>query len=208
MKMARWRILAKNMEKFLNNKELRKKIKSIRDNISLEQRESMSQDITENVLALLESDFKGANIFLCFYPFGSEVDLRGLYNTLKSKGKRIFFPVSDSDRHELSFHEVNDFSKDFSTGAYGIMEPCKDLPLLEEVHDEVVVITPGVSFDNSCNRIGYGGGYYDRFFEQHSNYIKIGVGFEQQMVDNLKIEAHDMPLDYIVTNDRLIKRGA
>ena len=55
------------MEKSLNNKELRKEIKAIRDGLSDIQREQMSLAITENVLALLESDFKGANIFLCFY---------------------------------------------------------------------------------------------------------------------------------------------
>ena len=66
------------MEKSLNNKELRKEFKAVRDGIPDNQRNEMSQAITKNVLALLESDFKGANIFLCFYPFGSEVNLLDL----------------------------------------------------------------------------------------------------------------------------------
>ena len=69
------------MEKSLNNKELRTEFKAKRNAISPQLRKDLSLAITENFLALLESDFKGANIFLCFYPYGSEVDLLGLLNT-------------------------------------------------------------------------------------------------------------------------------
>ena len=208
------------MEKSLNNKELRKEIKAIRDGLSDIQREQMSLAITENVLALLESDFKGANIFLCFYPFGSEASLLKAYETLLEHGKKLYFPVSDVKNKKLTFYQVTDLIKDFSQGAYGIMEPKKGLPVLNLFSagndifiptgvDETapIVFTPGLVFDEKCNRLGYGAGYYDRFFSNYPDLIKIGIAFEKQIVNCLNVEAHDVPLDYIVTNNRLIKRG-
>jgi 5-formyltetrahydrofolate cyclo-ligase len=198
------------MEKSLNNKDLRKNYKAIRDGLSESKREQMSQAITENVLALLESDFKGANIFLCFYPFGSEASLLSAYKSLLNAGKSLYFPVSFVDSHELTFYKVSDLTADFESGAYGIMEPKRDLEILDLTGldlDKVAVFTPGLIFDKMCNRLGYGAGYYDRFFAKHPNLSKIGIGFGCQITDTLNVEAHDVPLDYIVTDDGLIKRG-
>jgi len=195
------------MEKSLNNKELRKEFKAKRNAISPMLRENMSLAITENILALLESDFKGANIFLCFYPYGSEVDLLGLYERLLNTGKRLYFPVSNIITHELTFYQINDLKSDFHEGAYGIMEPNDNLKIFAGEDSNTVVITPGLIFDEECNRIGYGAGYYDRFFASHPDTFKVGVGFEEQIINKLNVGAYDVPLDYVVTNNRLIKRS-
>ncbi|SDB09031.1 5-formyltetrahydrofolate cyclo-ligase [Pseudobutyrivibrio sp. YE44] len=195
------------MEKFQSSKELRLEFKAIRDGMTLEDRNAKSQRIVDGLLALLESDFKGANIFLCFYPLGSEVDLRPLYKALLEAGKDLYFPVSDIKNHELSFHNIRDLDKDFSIGCFNVKEPNKSLPELPAFDSNTIVITPGLIFDEKCNRIGYGAGFYDRFYTKHPEVVKIGVAFEEQMVLNLDIKEHDVPLDYIVTNDRLIKRG-
>ena len=63
------------MEKSQNNKKIRSEFKALRDGLSLSGRKEKSHAICNNILALLESDFKGANIFLCFYPFGSELSI-------------------------------------------------------------------------------------------------------------------------------------
>ena len=130
----------------------------------------------------------------------------------------MYFPVSDVKNKKLTFYQVTDLIKDFSKGAYGIMEPTKGLPVLNLFSDgkditiptgvdetTPIVFTPGLVFDEKCNRLGYGAGYYDRFFSNHPDFIKIGIAFEKQIVNCLNVEAHDVPLDYIVTDDRLIK---
>lgn len=195
------------MEKSLNNKELRTEFKAKRNAISPQLRKDMSLAITENFLALLESDFKGANIFLCFYPYGSEVDLLGLYERLLDIDKDLYFPVSNINNHELAFYKVNDLKDDFHEGAYGIMEPNTNLEQFNGDDSSTVVITPGLIFDERCNRIGYGAGYYDRFFASHPDTFKVGVGFEEQIINKLNVGAYDVPLDYVVTNNRLIKRS-
>ena len=195
------------MEKSQNNKKLRREFKALRDGLSLSERKDKSHGICDNILALLESDFKGANIFLCFYPFGSEVDLLELYGRLLEEGKNLFFPVSNKNTHELTFYRVNHLKDDFRSGAYGIMEPDTGLEKFDLDDSSTVVITPGLIFDENCNRIGYGAGYYDRFFSLHPDVIKLGVGYDLQIIENLDVEAYDVPLDYVVTNNRLIKRG-
>ena len=188
------------------NKELRLKYKKIRDEISSDEHLLLSQHITTQLKALLESDFKRANIFLCFYPFKNEVGLLDFYQSLLDDNKKLYFPVCNDSTYELRFYRVYDLDKDFHKGFYDIMEPNDDLPCISEFND-VIAITPGLIFDEKCNRCGYGAGYYDRFFAKQKSIIKIGVCFEQQIVNELDINDWDIPLDYIVTNKRLIKRG-
>ncbi|MCR4568195.1 MAG: 5-formyltetrahydrofolate cyclo-ligase [Pseudobutyrivibrio sp.] len=191
------------------NKLLRQQYKSLRDSLSDTDRREQSRAIKDKFLALLESDFKGANIFLCFYPFGSEVDLIPLYESLLSTGQELYFPISDVKNHVLSFMKINDLTKDFKRGAYGIMEPIPDhgkLPDINQIQsDSVVAITPGLVFDKTCNRMGYGAGFYDRFFASYPNLIKVGVGFDIQIVEALDVQEHDVPMDYIITNKSVLK---
>ena len=205
MKTARSKTLVKNMPTKIN-KELRLKYKKIRDEISSDEHLLLSQHITTQLKALLESDFKRANIFLCFYPFKNEVGLLSFYQYLLDENKELYFPVSNGSNHELKFYRVLDLAKDFHKGFRDIMEPNDDLPWLSDFSG-AIAITPGLIFDEKCNRCGYGAGFYDRFFAKHESITKIGVCFEQQMVNELDINDWDIPLDYIVTNKRLIKRG-
>lgn len=193
------------MVKSQSNKELRLFYKKLRNEMLDEDRKLLSSDIVNNVLALLESDFKGANIFLCFYPYGSEVDLTDLYNRLLNIGKELYFPVSDVESHQLTFYKVSDLSNDFSKGAYGIMEPNRTLPAFDAKEDGVIAITPGLVFDRNLNRIGYGAGFYDRFFAQNSNIIRIAPCFSNQIVEKIQAESHDLPMDYIVTDNQVLR---
>ncbi|MBR5637093.1 MAG: 5-formyltetrahydrofolate cyclo-ligase [Pseudobutyrivibrio sp.] len=193
------------MERSQNNKILRKQHKSIRDSIAPFDRQFLSQQIVISLKALLESDFERANIFLCFYPFGSEVDVLLLYKHLLEKGKELYFPVSDKGNHQLIFRRVSNLSSDFHLGAYDIMEPNDDLPVYNNDSD-AVVFTPGLVFDTNLNRLGYGAGYYDRFFHQHSDVIKIGLCFNSQINNEIIPEEHDVPMDIIVTDRRILRR--
>ena len=208
--MAMLKILAKNMETRQSN-DLRITYKQLRNSMDEKTHEEKSSFISDNVLALLESDFKGANIFLCYYPFGSEVNLMDFYQKLLDAGKRLFFPVSITDSHELYFYEINDLKTDFVIGTYQIMEPDKSTglfsynKLVSEASNSIVCITPGLVFDRNCKRIGYGGGFYDRFFSDKPEITKIAPVFNIQLVDEIDSEKHDIPMDYIVTENEILK---
>jgi 5-formyltetrahydrofolate cyclo-ligase len=179
--------------------------KEIRDKMSILEFEKASGDIAQNVLALLESDFKGANIFLCFYPYGSEVDLIPFYQRLLEANKSLYFPITRPDDHRLDFRKIEDLSNSFNKGFKGIMEPKATLKGLDEGCKTVITITPGLVFDKQMNRIGYGGGYYDRFFESHPNFIRIAPIFSHQLESRIIVNPHDKPMDYIVTENEILK---
>ena len=186
------------------SKELRLIHKKLRDNMSAEEHALKSADISRNVLALLESDFKGANIFLCFYPFGSEVTLLPLYEHLLELGKSLYFPVSDIKEHTLTFYKISHIRNDFHKGAYDIMEPNNGLERFDYENsksENVICITPGLVFDKNLNRLGYGAGFYDRFLCDKPAIVKIAPCFTNQILDNIKAMPHDIRMDVVVTED-------
>ena len=191
------------MERSTSNKRLLHK--EIRDNMSVLEQEVASENITQNVLALLESDFKGANIFLCFYPFGSEVDLLPLYKELLEDSKKLYFPISVVVDNSLDFRRINNLENDFSEGFHGIMEPRDDCESLYIAGEQIICITPGLVFDRNFNRMGYGGGFYDRFFAKHPEIIRIAPIFNHQLEDEITVSSHDLPMDYIVTENETLK---
>ena len=192
------------------SKDLRNIHKKLRNDMSDMEHKIKSADIVKNTLALLESDFKGANIFLCYYPFGSEVDLLPLYENLLNKGKILYFPVSDVKNHQLYFYKISHLRSDFVKGAYDIMEPMCDLEIFDYQNiilnhsNKIICITPGLVFDRAFNRIGYGAGFYDRFLED-KNLVKIAMCFNNQLRPSIPTCEHDVKMNIIVTEDEVLK---
>lgn len=87
----------------------------------------------------------------------------------------------------------------------GILEPIDDSNYIEKENIDLIVV-PGVVFDKECNRIGYGGGYYDRYLKDiKSKENKIALAYDLQIVDKIESEVHDIKVDYIITNTRALK---
>lgn len=118
-------------------------------------------------------------------------------------------PVSKPAERKIIPVRLNSF-EELTAGPYGIREPdmhvqlaaghLNALPDALSVQELDVVIVPGVAFDRKGGRLGYGGGYYDRFLPQlRPNALKIGIAYQLQMVEQLPMETHDIPLDLIVT---------
>ena len=195
------------MERNQSN-ELRLIHRQLRDNMSAEEHSSKSTDVSKNVLALLESDFKGANIFLCFYPFGSEVDIKPVYEHLLETGKSLYFPISNTKNHTITFYNISHLRSDFHKGAYGIMEPNELLPSFDykELQKErIICITPGLVFDKQLNRIGYGAGFYDRFFSDKLDIVRIAPCFENQIADNIFALEHDIRMNMVISEKDIFK---
>ena len=194
------------MERYQSSKELRLTYKQLRDEAPTDLRNSKSRDIVSNVLALLEFDFKGANIFLCYYPFGSEIDLLPLYEKLLDEGKSLYFPISDTKNHLLHFYQIFDLKKDFHVGAYNILEPNDTLKAFEyDINQHIICVTPGLIFDRAFNRIGYGAGFYDRFLYDKPNIIKLAPCFESHLLASIPSKAHDIKMDIIITENEVLK---
>jgi len=136
-----------------------------------------------------------------YYPINFEVDDLKLLKKFEKNKFNISLPVIKKnfqiDFYKWSFFDLLKINK------YGIPEPeTKDI-----VYPDVILV-PLVAFDKNLNRLGYGGGYYDRLIKKLSNkkkIIKIGLAFSFQKIDKVPISRHDQKLDYIVTNKYIVK---
>lgn len=187
-------------DKSLLRKELLKK----RDAIPPEVRMVKNKFILERLLAL--DEIKRAGFLFFFASFRSEVDTLPMMKQSIQDGKRIVLPKVDRERHDLVLYEVKDVGE-LGPGYMGIPEPSV---LIEERITDVngvdAVIIPGAGFDAEGNRIGYGGGYYDRLLSSLSRAVPvIAPAYEEQIVGSVPSEPHDIRVNMIVTDRRLIR---
>jgi 5-formyltetrahydrofolate cyclo-ligase len=132
-----------------------------------------------------------------FYYINKEVNLCSAIDRAL-KEKEVYLPCTHLDTKTLSFHKFFDFSE-LVKGAFGILEPPKENPvLLPEALD--LILVPGLAFDRKMGRLGYGGGFYDRFLAK-TKALKIGVAFSFQIVDQLPQDPLDQKVDLILTEE-------
>lgn len=185
----------------LGKQAMRNEVLTKRLMMTREANADFSQRITDNVAAM--EAFRQAATVMAYWPFRNEVDTSLLVRAALADGKRVVLPRTIKSERRLATHIITDVERDLRPGAYGIMEPLPDLP--EARADEIqFVVVPGLAFDRVGNRIGYGGGYYDRFLPQLQRAAKVAVAFDLQMVHRVPAEARDRPVDYIVTEKEVI----
>ena len=132
----------------------------------------------------------------------SEVETDGLLDYLIDCEKTALAPVTDTQQRTLTPHRLSNSPTDFVSHPYGMREPdrktCPSYP-----PDEIdMIIVPGVAFDCKGHRLGYGGGYYDRFLRQCPKAVRIGLAFEEQLVKDTLAQPWDLPVHRIVTEDK------
>ena len=187
----------------MDKKQLRKEIICLRDALSVAKRNDKAEIIIKKLLAT--ELYQKANHIMLFAAFGSELNLLPLLETIIKEGKHAYLPVVDKKTNRILPIEVHTL-EDLKPGCYGIPEPSPDnyhetTPILLDL-----IITPAVAFDTDKYRIGYGAGYYDRFFASlQKAIIKVGVGFDEQLIQEVPREPHDIQLDYVLTDKRFIK---
>ena len=176
---------------------LRKKYKAIRESL-LENAPEYSLEICKKCAALPE--FRKADTVLLYFAKGSEADLSSLFEIALKTGKRVAYPRC-LDRERMEFFEIFSLS-DLEKGYYGIMEPKSGCPAC--TFENAVCFVPALSFDLDGYRLGYGGGYYDRFLSDFFG-TTVGIAFEKCISEKLPREEFDKKTDYIIT-ERRVKR--
>ncbi|MHC1717934.1 MAG: 5-formyltetrahydrofolate cyclo-ligase [Acidaminococcaceae bacterium] len=187
----------------MNKKQLRKEIICLRDALSAAERDEKAEIIIKKLLAT--ELYQKANHIMLFAAFGSELNLLPLAETIIKAGKHAYLPVVAKKINRILPIEVHSLAE-LKPGCFGIPEPSPDN--YEETTPDLLdlIITPAVVFDNDKYRVGYGAGYYDRFFASlKKDIIKIGVGFDEQLISEVPREPHDVRLNYVLTDKRLLR---
>ncbi|MEW6586141.1 MAG: 5-formyltetrahydrofolate cyclo-ligase [Nitrospirota bacterium] len=182
---------------------IRKEILRKRDGISRDLRAEKDALIERRLLSLPE--FTCAKTVLFYASFRSEVYTLRTISTALSLGKKVLLPKVDSKQHCLVLYEIRDVT-DLSPGYMGIPEPAATADRETGVDDADLVIIPGAAFDRRGNRLGYGAGYYDILLTNSERKAPlITLAYEEQIVDSVPSEAHDVKVGIIVTDERVIR---
>ena len=181
---------------------VRERIIRARDIMPAEMRAKASREIVTRLVG--RPDFAAAKVVLMTLPFGSEWDTRPLLAEALSQGKTVAIPRVNTDRRMLDLHAVCDLARDVAPGYRGILEPRGHCAAVAVASIDWVLV-PGVAFDAHGSRIGYGGGYYDRLLPiLPATALRVAGAFEVQVVDRVPTAPHDMRLDAIATEARVI----
>ncbi len=183
---------------------LRKRLLARRDRIAPAERARAAGRIHRRLLAIPEYRRAGWIGFYC--AFRSEVETAALLRRALREGKRVAVPMTIWRGRSLVFSEVRDPERDLIPGTHGIPEPRPDAlrPIAVEALD--LLIVPGVGFDLSGLRLGYGMGFYDRLFHRLPGRVhRVALAFERQVVPVLPAGKRDLPVDVIVTEERVIR---
>ena len=175
----------------MEKKEIRKQYKMLRNKMSEMEVKEKSDRICQNIIS--SNLFQQAEKMLVYAPLGNEVDICPVMEEGWRQQKRIAFPKVFGET--MRYFEISSFSQ-LEEGTFHVMEPVETNPIDWE---EALVLVPGVAFDRQGSRMGYGKGYYDRFFEGKTDCVKVGVAYELQVADQLPTEENDLPMEYLVT---------
>lgn len=182
-------------------KEIRRQVLALRDSLTAREVEAKSRAVVERLIGLAE--VREARTLMVYLAFAKEVNLDGLIEWGWGQQKRIAVPHCRPDTWSLTACRIDCFAE-LAPGHYGIRAPRDggQRPITPEEIDAVIV--PGAAFDRRGYRIGYGGGYYDRFLRTTAAASPIGAAFSCQLVPAIPLEPHDIPVCVVVTEGETI----
>lgn len=179
----------------MRNMETKQKIRALlkqrRESLSEEQALGLSRKTCEKIAA--HPWFLAAEKVYFYHPLGKEVNLLPLAEQALTLGKKTAFPRTAGK--SMEFYQVFSLA-DFKEGSFHVMEPEGNTLMTEEMP---LVLVPGLGFDLQGGRLGYGGGYYDRYFSRYPRCRRLGTAYSIQIVEHLVREPHDIPMDGIAT---------
>lgn len=185
---------------------LRKEMLKARGALTPAQVMEKSALVTQRLLAMEE--YRRASTIMAYMDFRNEAQTGELVVAAMGAGKKVAIPCTDIAGRRLVPSLITNYPGDLQPGAWGIPEPKpRSLKPLDPAEIDLVIV-PGVAYDLRGNRLGYGGGFYDRFLQRTKpGAIYVAPAFELQLRLDVYPCLHDVPVHFIVTEDRLIKVG-
>lgn len=175
---------------------LRNHMKNMRNTLSKEQLKLAEQKALVGISEKV--DYKNASVVLAYMSFGNEIPTGKIIEKARRDGKLVGIPKVIK-KGIMEFYDVTKVN--LVTSKYGIKEPetTGKHPIDILKHDKVFVIVPGLAFDHNHNRLGYGGGFYDRYLSKYIKKVSIlGLCYDFQCVDSVPVSSYDVPMDDIL----------
>lgn len=181
--------------------ELRRRLAALRRAVSSETRMGHSSAIAQQVLA--EPAFAHAEVVLAYSALRFEVDPRPIIERAWARGKRVLLPRTVPETRALVLHAYEEGDELVESG-FVVKEPLSTAPVVPASEVDLVLV-PGLGFDVRGHRLGYGQGYYDRVLPALARATSLGLAFELSMLIEVPSAPHDVPVDLVVTEKRVIR---
>ena len=175
----------------MDKTELRREIRARKRAMTEEEIETRSAKLAQ--LFFASEAYQNAKTIYGYLPYNQEVRTVPMLERALKDGKKVAVPKVYGD--EMKFLYLDDLNA-VAKGYAGIPEPIADEPV---AHDETaLVLMPGLAFDPQGHRIGYGGGFYDKFLAAEPHHPTLALCYEFQMLPKLDVEDHDIPVDTVL----------
>jgi len=179
----------------MDKKALRREIGAKKRALSAEEIESRSAVLADKLYKT--EQYRQARSLYAYMSFNQEVHTDPIIRRAWADGKRVAVPKVIGD--EMVFIWIDSFEDMAPQGAFNIVEPIKDGPVADD--ETALVLMPGLAFDPLGHRVGYGGGYYDRFLAAQPHHPTVALCYDFQLYDHLDVDDYDVPVDAVVTDD-------
>ena len=180
----------------MDKKALRAEIKAKKRAMTEEQIAKTSDALAQQLYA--HPAYQNAKSIFGYLSYNQEVRTMPMLEQAQKDGKRVAVPKVIGDK--MIFNRLDDLTR-ISLGYCNIPEPIDDGP--EAVDETALVMMPGLAFDPTGRRCGYGGGFYDRYLESHPNHPTLAMCYGSQMFDRLAPDPHDVPVNYVLYQEVL-----
>lgn len=188
--------------KKLNKKNIREEIIDKRNNLILDIKQNYDSLIFEEIIN--SEIYKKSKKIFTYISFGSEVDTIKLIKYSFSNNKEVYVPKINKQTKDMIALKIHNFNN-MSVDKWGIIEP-NSVDKTNIGTDFDLIIMPGIAFDKQGNRIGYGGGYYDKYISKLNNASNLlALAYDFQIIQDIESESHDIKVDFILTNKGFIK---
>lgn len=197
-------MITSQMEFDQSKEDLRRRMKQVRADIPADVRAAEDEMLTRIILGT--ELYETAAFILTYVSFGTEADTQALIRRAIRDGKRVYVPYVFPKTNTMDFFLCEDLGK-LRRNRLGIPEPEPDparlFPYTTHISldssENCMILVPGLAFDAKLGRIGYGGGYYDRYLSGFHKKMAVGMAYNEQMVDEVPMGQEDIPLDLVVT---------
>lgn len=153
-----------------------------------------------------QGEFIRADVVMIFLSLPDEIDTAGLALAAWQMSKTVVAPKVEWAHRKMTPIEIHSLETGMAEGPHGLIEPADGQPIPVNMID--LIVTPGAAFDRKGNRLGRGGGFYDRFLAlPERRAVTCGLAFREQIFDDLSPEDHDQPVDMVVTDEEVLRFG-
>ncbi len=178
----------------MDKKALRREIGAKKRALSAAEIESRSAILAEKLFSTAQ--YRDCKSLYAYLSFNQEVRTNPIIEQAWTNGKRVAVPKVVED--EMVFIWIDSFEGLAPQGAFHIMEPIEDGPVADD--EKALILMPGLAFDPQGHRVGYGGGYYDRYLAAQPHHPTVALCYDFQLYDHLDVDDYDVPVDFIITD--------